>query len=410
MTAPALPLAAPVTSNAEGTTDEPTTLTGADNSIAEASKAFRAGTTAPTPAPLTAPKPDEPVPVAAERPRNPDGTFAPAADSLEGEEGEADPNAPAPDGTEPAKADEPKLFKLAGETQRGEDDIELDITDLPPEVVERLERLESRGMRRKEFDAQMAKVTRAESELAEFETQLAMDPEGVIVNKTSPETQLRLLGRLLFEHWDAVAPDIQRLWEDEPGRRMALADLREGSRGLATRVEQQIQVNRTVVAIRRAIDMTIPDGVDTIDAHEYRAAANTRLAALADGGTAITPDVVAQHLAPLAARYGFQAKDDAAPATPPARPKLAVYRPAQPGTPGVTGATANTQPAAQRNGVPVVESMSPGQYSATVQAQTAARAVAPQGAGAMPVRRPAPPENATIEEASAFLRGKPQRR
>jgi hypothetical protein len=412
MTIPASVLPAAITSDAEGATDEPATLTGADNSISEASKAFRANAkAAPAPAVMAADT-DALVETQADtRPRNPDGTFAAVVDA-EGDEATEDVVDVATDTPDEAAADvvEPKLFKLAGETQRGEEDIELDVTDLPPEVVERLERLESRGMRRKEYDTAMSKVTKVEQELAEFETLLAMDPDGVIMQRTSPAAQLRLAGRLLLEHWDTLAPEIQKLWDDDAGRVRAMSDLREGSRTLSDQVERQIAQNRSVVAIRRAIDMTIPDGIDPIDAHEYRAAANTRLAALADNGTSITPDVVAQHLAPLAARYGFQAQDDASPAAPPARPKLAVYRPAQPGSAASTGTPSTTPPAAQRTGVQTAESMSPSRFSQQVQDKTAARAVAPSGAGALPVRRPAPPETASIEEASAFLRGTKQRR
>lgn len=415
MTAPAIPVSTPAITPASEAHDEPSTLAGADNSIAEASKALRSGTK-PLPVaatPTETPTTEKVVPVtpdAGERPRNPDGTFAPVvADPAADVEG-ADLAIEAVDPAVDTKPVEPKLYKLAGETQRGEEDIELDISDLPPEVVERLERLESRGMRRGEFDKAMSKVSAAEAELAEFETQLRMDPTGVILQKTAPETQMALGMRIILEHWSTFAPEIERLWVDEPARLRALSEFREGSRSLSTKVETQIAVNRAVVGIRRAIDMTIPDGVDTADAREYRAAANARLADLSDQGQPLTPDKVAEYLAPLAARYGFHATGETPPATPPARPKLAVYRPAQPGTAVQNGTQTEIQPVAQRQGVPTVDSMSPARFTETVQQKTAARAVAPQGAGVTQVRRPAPPENASIEEASAFLRGSKSRR
>jgi hypothetical protein len=49
--------------------------------------------------------------------------------------------------------------------------------------------------------------------------------------------------------------------------------------------------------------------------------------------------------------------------------------------------------------------MSPEKFAAATAGRQAARQVAPQGAGALPVKQPGPPENASIAEASAFLRG-----
>jgi hypothetical protein len=48
--------------------------------------------------------------------------------------------------------------------------------------------------------------------------------------------------------------------------------------------------------------------------------------------------------------------------------------------------------------------MSPDRFKEKAQAKQAARNVAPQGAGAQQVKRPGPPESATIEEASKWYR------
>jgi hypothetical protein len=149
---------APATSDPSGAHDEPSTLSGNTNAIAQASKAFREAPAAAAATPAapaatgaapaaTASGDPAADPADAGQPRNADGTFAPkAGDAAAAADGE-DPapllpipirTRPAADPADPAAA-EPKIFKLAGDPQRGEEDIELDVTGLPEEVVKRLE-------------------------------------------------------------------------------------------------------------------------------------------------------------------------------------------------------------------------------------------------------------------------------
>jgi hypothetical protein len=261
-------------------------------------------------------------------------------------------------------------------------------------------------MRRREFNEAMAKVSKVESDFVEFETMLKMNPEGVVLDYMAPASRLKVGAAILLEHWDDFAPTIQALWEDEPARLRALNELRNGAKSMSTQVQSQVETNRRASAIRRAVETTIPDKTDPQDAVAYRAAAQALLVEQIKAGKEVTPESVPQLLQTLAQRYGF-GEAPAAPA-PPARPKLAVVpKSAQPGTatrPATQAATAG------KGGTQVVASMSPERFAAATAARQAARAVAPQGAGALPVKQPGPPENASIAEASAFLRGSKSRR
>jgi hypothetical protein len=416
---------APATSDPSGAHDEPSTLSGNTNAIAQASKAFREAPAAAAATPAapaatgaapaaTASGDPAADPADAGQPRNADGTFAPKAGDAAAAAGEdpagavADPDPatdPAADPADPTAA-EPKVFKLAGDPQRGEEDIELDITGLPEEVVKRLEINETRGMRRREFNEAMARVSKVESDFVEFETMLKMNPEGVVLDYMAPANRLKVGAAILLEHWDEFAPTIQALWEDPNARRSALLELRNGAQSMTTQVQQQVETNRKASAIRRAVETTIPEKTDPQDAVAYRAAAHALLVEQIRGGKEVTPDSVPQLLQTLAQRYGFGAAP-AAPATP-ARPKLAVIsKSAQPGTATRQPAKAAT---AADGKTPVVSSMSPEKFAAATAGRQAARQVAPQGAGALPVKQPGPPENASIAEASAFLRGTTKRR
>jgi len=400
---------ASVAGDAEGTHDEPSTL-GNNNSIAEASKAFRAkGDTAPVIAESAINTEANAEPAAGDdRPRNADGTFAKTEGSTTEEaapvEGEAEAEKSAEgESTEETAPAEPKVFKLAGEPQRGEEDIELDVSDLPPEVLERLDRLEKRGMRRKEYDTAMNRVSKLESDQLEVETLLRLNPEGFVLDHLAPATRLKVGAAILLEHWDEFAPDIEAIWNDEGARFRALTNIRNGVQTRSGSVQREVENVRTVSALKRAIATTIPDGTDQADSIAYRAAAEALIASHIESNPAgVTPDTVPTLLASLAERYGF-AQSNTKPATP-ARPKLAILK--KDAAPADSGTRQNATLAATvaDNGVPTIPSMSPDRFAEKAKQKQAARNVAPQGAGAQQVKRPGPPENATIEEASKWYR------
>lgn len=408
MTGPAL--TAELALNGEGGSDDSSnTDLSTALSIEDASKAFRTGKPADSKPPVSQPTADS------DRPRNTDGTFAklnadgtpvtqtPAADPAAQTDG-VDDDAPADDAdpdAEPTKSVEPKYLKLAGDAQRGEQDIELDITDLPPEAVKRLELNEQRGMRRNEYDQAVTKIHKADQDRIAFEAQLTMNPVGVVMEGMKPDQQVQVAAGVLLQHWDQMAPLIQTFWNDAEARMKALTEIREGSRTMSTQVSQQIQREQSIRSVGRTVDTLIPDGLDAITADEFRSAAWTRLNTLHASGTLVTLENIPTHLQSLAARYGFPDGGGPTPAEPPKRPKLAVRTSAQ-----TTGTTPTNGTSSNGNGTPTVASMSPEQFGKKVRQQQGARAVAPQGAGGgSPITRPQIPQTATIEQASAALRG-----
>jgi hypothetical protein len=338
--------------------------------------------------------------VAGDQPRNADGTFAsleaakaanepateptdePAESTDETEETE-----PPAEGEEPAEeTPEPAVLVLKGDDQRGEDDIELDVTGLPDEVIQRIKRNENMGLRRKEYDTAMSKVADLEAQQVEVETRLRVNPEGFVLDNLAPATRLKVGAAILLEHWDEFAPDIQALWDDPTARARALTDIKNGVRNGSQLVQTQVSGAVFVKTMKQAINSTIPDGVDPSDAIAYRAAAEAVIAQEIESGKQVSPEKVPQLLSKLSTRYGFVPEGDKDVAKP-TRPKLAVINRTQ--KDGVVGSISNNAPLNKAQ---------------QIQNRNAARKVAPQGAGAAPVQIAGPKKGATIQEASQFLR------
>lgn len=349
----------------------------------------------PTEAPDTAPSP---VPPTDGQPRNPDGTFAPkqpaegeaadpAAAAPPADPDAADPNAaPDPD----PNAAEPRLFTLKGEEQRGEADLELDITGLPPEAVERLERLAKQGMRRAEFDQSMRKVRTERADLDAVETEITVDPTGFVLNRVPPVRRQELAQTLLIEQFEALAPMIQELWENPSLRYAKLDEVRQTVESRRTNVVATVQASREAAAVRAAVGELIPDTASEQDAQEFFASAIALLQPKALAGERVAPDTVPAMLDAHRRRF-FGAGPAAAP-TPPARPRLAVRTTPTPTGPQATAPTLTSD-----------------QVAAQIRARQAAAAVAPVGAGAAAVQQPGPAKDETIEQVSRRLRGLPPR-
>lgn len=379
-------------------------------SIADASKAFRNETPVAEKTADTKPAPTQQQPDS-DRKRNPDGTFAKlntdgtpitaAAPTTDADPEELATTTEETDDVAPIPA--PKLLKLAGEPQRGDKDIELDVSDLPPEAIKRLELNEARGLRRNEYDKMVDRLHKSEADRIAFEKTLDLNPVSVVLENMKPDQQLQVAAGVMLQNWDTMAPLIQTFWNDAEARMKALTDIREGSRKLGEHVSREITREQSIRSIGRVVDAMIPDGIDAITADEYRSAAWTRLNTLHANGTSVSLENIPTHLTSLAARYGFQDGAGATPAEPPKRPKLAVYTPAQStGTPQQVG----TLTTPNGSTTPVVTSISPQQFQDKIRQKAGAKAVAPQGAGGgSPITRTQIPETATIAQASAVLRG-----
>lgn len=386
MTAPIAPVApgtpvvpadvlTPVEQAAIATPPAPVEADDASHSISEASRILREKA-------LAQPR-DETGKFAAPAGESPVAEPAPAAEAVPPADG-----APAPEPAAPAaEAVEPKVFVLKGEAQRGEQDIELDIADLPPDVVERLERNEKQGMRRKEYDAAKAKVAQMQADLDAAETEWAVDPVGVALNYVPPAKRGDLAHALLMEHWDELAPSIQKYWEDPVGRMQALNDIKNGVTTRRSEVVTTVQAARAAAAVKSAVAGMVPDTAPDTVASEFYTSAIALLQDKLARGQSFAPEQVPELLADHRRRFFGAAAGEPA-ALPPARPRLAV----KPKPPTVAAGSSPTTVLTQDA------------IAAAARARTAALATAKQGAGAGAVQRPGPPANATIEQASAFLR------
>ncbi len=348
---------------------------GTPGDIAAASRALRNATANPT-----------------DQPRNPDGTFAsPAADA---------PAEPAPDAPvegepaaeeEPAPADEaPKLLVLKGEAQRGETDIEIDLSGLPPEAIQRIELLERNGLRRKEFDTQMQSVKALRADLDAVETEMAVDPTGFMLERMPPARRLAVAEALLLDQWNALAPMIEQLWTDDASRFQKLSEVKSDVSARRNDVVSAVAANRHAAQVRDAVTALIPENVPDADAQEFYLTGIGLLQAKANAGESVAPAAVSALLAAHRRRY-FGA-GETAPSTPPTRPKLAVRPPPSAAPSG----TAPSQPARTV--------LRQDQIAAAAKARQSLAAIAGRGAGTGAVQRPGPGPGATIEETSRFIR------
>jgi hypothetical protein len=348
-------------------------------SIAAASRALRdAKDEAPAPEPET-------------QPRNPDGTFAPK-EPVEGEAPEtpADaPESPESDAAPEAEAApaEPKVFTLKGEEQRGESDIELDVTDLPPEVIERLERNEKQGMRRATFDAEMRKVRADRANLDAVETEISVDPEGFVLTRVPPARRLAIGQALLLEQFDELAPMIEVLWNDPRARFEKLDAIRSEVANRRGEVASNVQASRQAAEIRAAVSELIPDTASEADSEEFFATSIALLQQRAMQNQSLTSTDVPKLLDAHRRRF-FGAS--VAPAAPPSRPRLAVK-------------TTPSKPAAPAASAPTTV-LSAEEVARRAKARQAALATAPRGAGVGAVQRDVGPANETIEQRSRRLR------
>lgn len=318
------------------------------------------------------------------QPRNKDGTFAP-------KDGDAAPPAAADetptDETVAEEPPEPKVFVLKGETQRGEQDIELDVTGLPQEVLDRLERSEKQGMRAAEYKQAQQKLRADRSNLDAIVTEMSVDPDGFILNNIAPARRASLAQTLLLDQWDALAPMIEELWQDEAGRLRRIGEITAGIKDRQGNVQREVQGSRAAADIRAAVGDLVPETADDAIAADFFQTSIALLQARAMRNEPVTAESVATLLKDHRRRF-FGADAGAAPSTPPARPKLAVKP--RVATPAATPSPTTVIP---QDAVKLA-----------MQRRAAALATAGQGAGAGAVQRPSGPADETIEQASKRIR------
>lgn len=278
---------------------------------------------------------------------------------------------------------------LAGLTERGEEDIEVEVD---ADLAQRIQRLKNDGIRAKEYATRRAELDDREARLAAYDGELEEAPIAFHLTKMPKANQLEVARALLVKHFNELIPDMDRL--SDPATRIEaiekLNDELEQSRG---RVSQRRAVQGAVKAILAGVEALIPEGTDEATALEFMADARNDLGNLSAKGTRIEPGNVATLLARRVGLYGFTKPKEAVTADP-APKKGTSARPA----------TAAARAIADRK--PVTGAASEHRVRRTQTARSAASRIAPAGAGAAPTRAPAlPPEaNDSIESLTNALR------
>lgn len=352
-----------------------------------------------SPAEGTEPAPDEEAPAetmagfqldAEGRLHRPDGTYATNDEVAEWNASAA----PAPEAvadTEPAQ--EPTVVPIRG---RDGNEVEIEVDD--PQAAEVLRTLAKDAMRKQEFTKRMEAVQQKEAEYREFETLMATNPEGVILQHLPADKQINLAVALLAQHWDALAPHLVK-FDTEPASRIAeAANVRATMAEQARTFEQRRQIASYAAQVETTVRNLVPEHIPDDVAETFLADASADLARAIQqrGGTMIPVADIPSLLARRTSLYGF---DQPSPASAPSRvpstpavPKRPVARPVVASQPHAPTAPV---PAGVNAGATVRRA---------VQAQRVAAAVPPAGAGAAPVRQPMVPPNASIKDATAALK------
>ena len=323
----------------------------------------------------------------------PDGTFA-AAGEAPPETVEATTGSEGPESPEEIPATDPALrVELRG---RNGETVPIEVTD--PAVAELLRANANDGLRRDEFNRRMAEVTTKEAELKAFESSLAEDPVNVLLDHVRPEIGVQVARALVLQHFEALAPEIEKWWGDVNERRISQMETERAlEKHKAQFTKEQLREQR-VAEIRSAISAVIPESVDEQTATDFFKDAERDLADAVRAGRAITAKDVPELIARRVRQYGFT----------PSAPSAAAISPAAP----TTSAPVAAKPApvvARPVGDKAAELADKARAStermkAAQKARSLAAAVTPPGAGALPTTSKVPKAFDSIADASKAIR------
>jgi hypothetical protein len=304
-----------------------------------------------------------------------------------------------------ANAGAKKKVVLAGLSEKGEQDIELELDD--ETAAERIRRLQNDGMRRKAFQEAKGQLDNERAELTAVSQAIEADPVSFIVGQMTPERQLDVARALLAEHFDKLIPDIQSYDDTTNGARLradarlALRDRVDESRSTITETQQR---QRHAVACLNAAHALVPDNADTAVVNDFMRDVELDLVQAARSGKPVTPETVPQLIERRMKLYGFGAAPSSAAA--PAAPAPPAPAGAAPAKPADTARPIGDRASAIAARVVTKEEARNAQSrirKVQITRQNAA-AVAPPGAGAAPVQVPVIPATADIKEASKIIR------
>jgi hypothetical protein len=299
-----------------------------------------------------------------------------------------EPEAPAAE--EPAPTEEPEAPVANPLTvqlpPREPNGAPVEVTVETQEQADALRRLHNGYARREDVRSLQEELQKREAAIEAVTMRFTEDPTGFLIENMPQDKQLAvakvLVARLAEEH----AQDFDVLLSDTVARREALLESREQREEWARKSAEERAVAEYRNNVLSAVESLIPDGISDEDADEFVRDSGAYLAAVARAGGAVDPEAVPSLLASKVRRYGFDRASAAAanasgsrdagkaPASPPPPPAAPTGKPAVQLTPEL------------------------------MRARTAALAVTPQGAGAVPATVAKPPAGLRIEEAAAWYR------
>lgn len=224
--------------------------------------------------------------------------------------------APAPEEAPPAEGEEAEgeTITLTLPNPRGGEDLHIDTDD--PETAEVINTYKNGYMRREELNRRMTGVEQKETAFREFEATLQLSPES-IVDTLSAENRRRFATYLLAQDFDQLLPMLQEWSANDVTRERAILNSQRQAFASRAQLESTLAAQRQERLVLSAVDRLIPDHATPADAEDFRAAALTRLSAIAQQGGDVRPETVAQHLERDIRRYGFLPAVDPAPGRTP---------------------------------------------------------------------------------------------
>lgn len=246
------------------------------------------------------------------------------------------------------------------------------------EQAEALRRLNNGYLRGEQAREVQAQAQAQLAELQAFEQRLTADPVGVLLERVPQQVRANLVEALIATDFETVKPVIDKLYGNPEAQALARASITDKRTEYGQQVAQARTQAEYNAAIEHSVGSLIPDHASQEDAVLFARLAHSQLVAIdsAAPGT-VTPESVSEHLGSIAARFF------GAPAAEPSGRTTEAPAPA-PQPPAVPAPVAPVSPQ-------------------TLTARAAARAIAPQGAGAAPATiLAAAPKGQTIQERAAW--------
>lgn len=309
-----------------------------------------------------------------------------------------------------AGAPQPVKIVLPGITERGEQDLEVEIDD--PALATRLQQLANNGLRRKAFEEQRATVEARAAELDAVEQALTVDPVGFALGHMTKERQIEVARALVLEHFDTLLPDLAKWDQDAASRERERVNVRDRMSDSSRQLRSSTEAQQRSVACMRAAESLIPENTDPAVVQAFVRDAERDLIDALRAGRLPTPELVPQLLAHRIALYGFASSEPAGAAAAGTSATSSTALPSRTSAPApaAAAAPATARPVSDRARAIAAQVATASSAQARIRriqtARRSAASVAPAGVGAATVSVPVVPAGADVRAASKALRQK----